>query len=1549
MRTLKITLAALLVTLASWPVAAQVVTPIDLGVNVRGVAVDDFNNDGHLDIVLRRHDGTVSIYWNDGSDSFSSEEIAADCPPNDVRGDLGTCDIDGNGYADCCISGTNTVWILKNQGGSTFQRDSVLTSAAYLFGLDCGYIDDDPYPDIVTGDYDNEGNIYVFLNDGSGGFGDPAIELDLLDSLNAHESIEECNDPNIVTCMVGDFNDDGVPDIVAGQDDDDDAGAAYMFTGTWDGGDVSFEWFGEPYDVNPNVEQCEGNESYGYGTSDAYDYDGDGYLDGLIPAGTFAGDSSNCFILRGDGSGYLGPNILIQFDIDINARALYSAAPPPWWMSPRTLSVVAVEQYSKGTQSYLIEYTQSPHVISVTPSQHENNVALSSTIEVQFNQAMDPSSINTSTFKVYGSVGRFYSGTVTYDNGSYTATFTTSSPFDVGEVITAVLTDDVTGASAEALTNGYTWSFTAVAPSGSGWMSAADHYEAGSGPWTVVSADFDQDGDKDLATCLHGADSIAVMMNDGAGIFTLAQTLPAGNSPWGLASADLDGENGPDLVATAEAGDSLYVFLNDGTGGLALSASHQTDEMPWGVAAGDLDNDGFPDIAVINRVGNGQQSYLSLFWNNGSGGLVPHDSLLTSYLDCIDVTIGDINNDGLADIIVASDHHSVVISRGVGSRDFSYRQVCTYGDENHEEPSSVYLADYNGDGWVDVICSQQEQDSLALLTNTSGDTLVLESFIDAGGNAYDARLVDMDSDGSHDIVAACYLAGRVAVLPGPVHDVVRSYPARDYARSVAAADYNGDGALDIAVANGQDTKVSVLLNVLDPTGLVGHWPMDDPEGSVVADATDFSNDGTATGTTVVEGCEGDARHFAGAGNYVTIPHMPQYEFAADWSWAVKVKLDAIPVDEGKIVTKYSSTSSPTGYTFSVGANQKLQFKIAEQEGANTINSTQDLMLGEWYCLSGMRRGDTLELWINGELDNQVVGCDTHALNDPDAITVGYRDLSSDQHFPGAIDDLRFYDYALSETEVQALANCCGGGPKDIVLDHVDGGDASTICTGVPVTFNLRLTNYQTEYVLGTTNGFRIYSPDGAEWTSVSGEFAGPFVDLMDGGTVFTPWSISGSGADTVGFSAWRQDSTGLPPDSSVHYVPFSIEIGPVDASDAGLTICIDSCWYPPNNPWKWIVGPGTGTPYYPTWGGLHCFTIDGSDTDEDGIGDLCDNCPSVSNPDQTDEDGDGVGDACDNCYLSYNPDQIDTDGDGFGEECDCCNLRGDINHDGSGPDISDLVSLVDYMFILGSPPVCDIPFYPHCPDHYYAEANINGDDACIPDIADLVYLVTYMFQSGPPPVPCGEGSPLPKLQTVDAQFGVGVTTKDQATIISYRTRSPLLGIQLELVGVGSGDPVSRLDNDNIEVVHGREGDRIKVGILDMQGAYPIEAGEHVLLEIPGQWEIVSALAADQNFRTIQPSLGRIEPELPKDFSLGQNYPNPFNPTTEINFALPTACDVSLEVYNITGQRVTTLVDEVREAGQHSVLWDASTNASGVYFYRLSAGEFTETKKMMLLK
>jgi hypothetical protein len=88
---------------------------------------------------------------------------------------------------------------------------------------------------------------------------------------------------------------------------------------------------------------------------------------------------------------------------------------------------------------------------------------------------------------------------------------------------------------------------------------------------------------------------------------------------------------------------------------------------------------------------------------------------------------------------------------------------------------------------------------------------------------------------------------------------------------------------------------------------------------------------------------------------------------------------------------------------------------------------------------------------------------------------------------------------------------------------------------------------------------------------------------------------------------------------------------------------------------------------------------------------------------------------------------------------------------------------------------------------------------------------------------------------------------------------------------------------------------------------------------------------------------------PKGFALLQNYPNPFNPATEISYMLEKSSNVTLTVYDILGRDVAVLVNGRIEQGEHTLRWDAQNVPSGVYFYRLSAGGFVQTKRMILLK
>ncbi len=107
--------------------------------------------------------------------------------------------------------------------------------------------------------------------------------------------------------------------------------------------------------------------------------------------------------------------------------------------------------------------------------------------------------------------------------------------------------------------------------------------------------------------------------------------------------------------------------------------------------------------------------------------------------------------------------------------------------------------------------------------------------------------------------------------------------------------------------------------------------------------------------------------------------------------------------------------------------------------------------------------------------------------------------------------------------------------------------------------------------------------------------------------------------------------------------------------------------------------------------------------------------------------------------------------------------------------------------------------------------------------------------------------------------------------------------------------------------------------------------------------------AHDSIKGIITNVVAVENDAPDAFAVAQNSPNPFNPTTTISFSIPEAGNVAIDVFNVAGQRVDTVVSDFMSAGSHSVTWNASEFSAGVYFYSVKTDNFTKTMKMTLLK
>jgi len=424
----------------------------------------------------------------------------------------------------------------------------------------------------------------------------------------------------------------------------------------------------------------------------------------------------------------------------------------------------------------------------------------------------------------------------------------------------------------------------------------AMHFPIGGNPQGIAVGDFDGDNNLDLVAA-NGVrpEHIQVLFGNGNGIFDNSIDIELGERPVDVTVGDFNKDGNLDIVVsqsesniTSIDNDNISVLLNNGNGNFADAIQFEAGIFPLGLAVADFNEDDNLDIAVANILSNN----VSVFLGNGNGGFADATSFDTEGGDTL--AVGDFNKDGNLDIVMTG-NGEFYISVLFGNGDGSFADFISI-DLGNKEARSFAVGDFNEDGNLDIVLGVEERvfegseflgsesSVLILLGNEDGNFADFTEFVIAGPDELivDVAVGDLDGDNNLDIAAIPREnlgSGSVSVLLGngdgdfadAINFGVETGLTPEASRvSIAIADLNKDGKLDLAVTNagitGPRESVAVLLNTTEielPLPTVGFSQAAyqiSEDGSVegVAITIDRTGDTSSTSNVEVELSNGTA-------------------------------------------------------------------------------------------------------------------------------------------------------------------------------------------------------------------------------------------------------------------------------------------------------------------------------------------------------------------------------------------------------------------------------------------------------------------------------------------------------------------------------------------------------------------------------------------------------------------------------------------------------------------------------------------------------------------
>lgn len=476
-------------------------------------------------------------------------------------------------------------------------------------------------------------------------------------------------------------------------------------------------------------------------------------------------------------------------------------------------------------------WAQVPQITSTGPAQNAVSASPTTNIYIAFNAIMDTATLNSSTILVYGSYTGYHAGSISMNTYHTAATFNPAVNFARGEVVTVSVTTGVEGALGSVpMAENYVFNFTISGSSGgSGSFGEAVAYsETSSIPGGIRAADLDGDTDIDLVTKRSYVDNniVTTWDNDGTGVFDGSNhsTNDTYDDMGDIVTVDLDWDNDIDVLVeyvdwSNYQSFSLAAVWNPFSATIYPSPRITTQGFNSGYVAADFDGDGAQDILQTYHFDYPDK--IRIWTNSGTGSLSSawYQEITKTYRrGCA----ADFNNDGRMDFAVISEEDDLVtVWLNDGAAQFTFS--ANYDPGYHA--NYIHTADLNGDGDMDIVLANPDYDNITILFNAGTGTFGAGVSYDVGEGPGTLVTADLDGDGDLDIATANVGSLDVSVLMnngvGGFGAPRVDFPCGNSTRlptSIAAADLDGDGDIDLATSNGgyYSNYIYVLMNMPRP-------------------------------------------------------------------------------------------------------------------------------------------------------------------------------------------------------------------------------------------------------------------------------------------------------------------------------------------------------------------------------------------------------------------------------------------------------------------------------------------------------------------------------------------------------------------------------------------------------------------------------------------------------------------------------------------------------------------------------------------------------------